>query len=75
VRSNAFGRLFLFVQEAAMNRRTLARGLQVIGMMILPFAIASELQGVVGLGKSLMIAAGGVVVFYIGVALQGRVEP
>lgn len=52
--------------------RTLARALQVIGMIILPFAIATELAGKVGVGQSLLIAAGGFVLFQFGVWLQNR---
>ncbi|MFM7131543.1 MAG: hypothetical protein ACKO85_03365 [Isosphaeraceae bacterium] len=44
--------------------------LQSIGMMILPFAIVSELVGQVGLGKSMLIALGGMALFQIGVAIQ-----
>lgn len=50
--------------------RTLGRILQSVGLMILPFAIVSELVGQVGLGKSMLIALGGMILFQIGVALQ-----
>ena len=53
-------------------RRGLARFLQTIGLLILPFGIASELMGKVGLGQSLLIAGGGTLVFYIGYVLQNR---
>jgi len=53
-----------------MNRYALGRSLQFLGLLILPFAIASELQGAVGLGQSLMIALGGVTVFYVGYLVQ-----
>jgi hypothetical protein len=46
------------------------RALQFAGLMVLPFGIASELVGKVGLGQSLLIAAGGALVFYIGYQLQ-----
>jgi hypothetical protein len=60
-------------REAPMTAKYyLGRGLQLVGLMILPFAIVSELVGQVGLGKSLLIAGGGVVVFYVGVLLQPR---
>jgi hypothetical protein len=49
-----------------------ARFLQLLGLLILPFGIASELMGKVGLGQSLGIAAGGACVFYIGYVLQNR---
>ena len=38
--------------------------------MVLPFGIASELVGKVGLGQSLLVAGGGALVFYIGYQLQ-----
>ncbi|MFM1802283.1 MAG: hypothetical protein RJA81_1635 [Planctomycetota bacterium] len=50
--------------------RTLGRTLQTIGLLILPFAIVSELMGEVGLGKSMLIALSGMILFQIGVALQ-----
>lgn len=53
-----------------MNRYALARTLQLIGLMILPFGIAGELVEAVGLGKSMLISAGGCLVFYIGYLLQ-----
>ena len=54
------------------TRYHFSRGLQLLGLMILPFAIASELIGKVGLGRSLIIAGVGVAVFYAGVLLQPR---
>jgi hypothetical protein len=42
-----------------------------IGMVVLPFGIASELMEKVSLGQSLLIAAGGIVVFYVGYLVQG----
>jgi hypothetical protein len=50
----------------------IGRGLQVLGMVILPFGIASELLGRVGLGQSLLIASGGMLVFYVGYVIQHR---
>jgi hypothetical protein len=41
-------------------------------MIILPFGIASELLGKVTLGQSMLIAAVGMVVFYVGYVLQHR---
>lgn len=55
-----------------MLRYRIGRFLQVLGMIILPFGIASELVGKVGLGQSLLIAAGGTLIFYIGYVIQGR---
>lgn len=54
-----------------MDRRSLGRALQFLGLLILPFAIASELVAKVGLGQSLGIAALGMLVFYVGYVLQG----
>lgn len=51
-------------------RYRIGRVLQFAGLVILPVAILSELEGQVGLGRSLLIAAGGVVIFYTGYALQ-----
>ena len=42
------------------------RGLQFLGLLILPFGIASELVGKVGLGQSLLDRRVGAVVFYVG---------
>ena len=53
-------------------RHRLARFLQLLGLLILPFGIVSELEAKVRLGQSLMIAAGGALVFYIGYILQNR---
>jgi hypothetical protein len=53
-------------------RHAFARFLQLLGLLILPFGIASELMGKVGLGQSLLIAAGGMFLFYVGYVLQNR---
>jgi hypothetical protein len=53
-------------------RHRLGRLLQFLGLLILPFGIASELMNQVGLGQSLLIAAGGALVFYVGFVLQHR---
>ena len=55
-----------------MWRYRIGRSLQFLGLLILPFAIASELVGKVSLGQSLLIAAGGALVFYVGVQVQHR---
>ncbi|MEO6810676.1 MAG: hypothetical protein ABI353_16290 [Isosphaeraceae bacterium] len=55
-----------------MNRYALGRSLQFLGLVILPFAMASELVGAVGEGKLLLIALAGAVVFYIGTLVQPR---
>ncbi len=53
-------------------RYRVGRVLQLLGLLILPFAIASELMEKVHLGQSMLIAAGGAVLFYMGVQLQRR---
>jgi hypothetical protein len=50
----------------------IGRLLQLAGLLILPFAIVSELLEKVHLGQSLLIAAGGAALFYVGVQLQRR---
>ncbi len=55
-----------------MSRYRIGRLLQVLGMIVLPFGIASELEGKVGLGQSMLIAAGGTLIFYIGYLVQNR---
>jgi hypothetical protein len=55
-----------------MSRYTLGRTLQLLGLLVLPFGIASELAGKVGLGQSLLISGAGVLVFYAGFLLQPR---
>ncbi len=53
-----------------MLRYRIGRVLQMIGMVVLPFGIASELMGKVGLGQSMLIAAGGMLIFYVGYVIQ-----
>jgi hypothetical protein len=55
-----------------MGRYAIGRALQFIGLLILPFAIASELVGRIGLGQSMLVAAGGAVLFYVGFVVQHR---
>jgi len=55
-----------------MTRYRIGRALQLLGLLILPFGIASELVGRVGLGQSLLIATVGAGVFYAGFLLQNR---
>jgi hypothetical protein len=57
-----------------MNRRFVGRALQAVGLAILPFSIASELVAKFGLGQSLLVSAGGALLFYIGYVLQSRAE-
>jgi hypothetical protein len=54
------------------NRYAFGRSVQLVGLMILPFAIVSELTGNVGLGISMLIAAAGALVFYFGYLIQGQ---
>ncbi len=55
-----------------MWRYRLGRSLQFLGLLILPFAMASELMEKVGLGQSLLLAAAGAGVFYAGFQIQHR---
>lgn len=50
----------------------LGRFLQSVGLVILPFGIASELMNKVSLGQSMLIAAAGALVFYAGLVIQNR---
>jgi len=55
-----------------MWRYRIGRLLQLFGLLILPFGIASELMEKISLGQSLLIAGAGAAVFYIGVQVQPR---
>jgi hypothetical protein len=55
-----------------MSRYALGRTLQFLGLLVLPFGIASELVGRVSLGQSLLIAAVGALIFYVGLLFQPR---
>jgi hypothetical protein len=55
-----------------MWRYRIGRLLQLLGLLILPFAIASEVVKKVSLGQSLLIAGAGAAVFYVGVQIQHR---
>lgn len=56
-----------------MNARySISRVLQMIGLFLLPFGIASQLLEKVSLGESMGIAAVGCLIFYIGYVLQPR---
>ena len=41
-------------------------------MLILPFSVVSEVVGEVGLGRSMLVSAGGALIFYVGYVLQSR---
>jgi hypothetical protein len=53
-------------------RRALGRTLQLAGLLILPFGMATELVGKTGEGGLLLIAAAGGLVFYVGYVIQHR---
>jgi hypothetical protein len=57
-----------------MLRYRLGRGLQVLGLLILPFSVVSEVVEKVGLGRSMLISAGGMLIFYTGYVIQNRPE-
>ncbi len=41
-------------------------------MLILPFSVVSEVVGEVGLGRSMLVSAGGALIFYTGYLLQNK---
>lgn len=51
---------------------TVGRLLQFAGLVVLPLAIAMELQNAVTLRSSLMLSGLGVIVFALGHLIQGR---
>ena len=55
-----------------MKRYRLGRFLQLFGLLILPFSVVSEVVEKVGLLRSMLISAGGMLIFYIGWVLQNR---
>jgi hypothetical protein len=55
-----------------MDRRQWGRTLQLLGLLVLPFGIGLELAEAVRLFQSLLIAAAGALIFYIGYVLQHR---
>jgi hypothetical protein len=55
-----------------MNNYRVGRCLQLVGLLVLPFSIASQLVDKVGLGQSMLISAGGALVFYTGYVVQHR---
>jgi hypothetical protein len=55
-----------------MSRYRIGRTLQFLGLVILPFAIASELVGQFGLGQSMLVAAAGAALFYVGFVVQNQ---
>jgi hypothetical protein len=57
-----------------MSRYRLGRFLQLVGLLILPFSVVSEVVERVGLGQSMLISAGGALIFYVGYVLQHRGE-
>jgi hypothetical protein len=57
-----------------MSRRTIARSLQLVGLIILPCGISANLAGLGSEGMTLLIAGIGIVIFYSGYALQHRAD-
>jgi hypothetical protein len=55
-----------------MLRYRIGRAIQLVGLVVLPFAIASNLLDKVTLGQSMLIATGGMLVFYVGYVIQHR---
>lgn len=55
------------------NRYALGRSLQLLGLIILPLGIAAEVFEQVSLGESLLIAAIGMLIFYVGTRVQPSV--
>jgi hypothetical protein len=53
-----------------MNRYAIGRSLQFLALLVLPFAIVSQLVERVTLGQSMLIAAGGAALFYVGYLIQ-----
>ena len=53
-------------------RQRIGRLLQLLGLVILPFSIVSQLVEKVGLGQSMLISAGGAILFYVGYVMQHR---
>lgn len=54
-----------------MLRRHVGCSLQLLGLVLLPFGIVSELNGAVGLRGSLLISGAGMAAFYLGRLIQG----
>lgn len=54
------------------NRYALGRTLQFLGLIVLPLAISAEVFGQITLGQSVLLAAGGTLVFFIGYQIQNR---
>lgn len=52
------------------SRYSLGRSLQLFGLFLLPFGIASQLLEKVTLGQSMAIAIVGALIFYAGFLLQ-----
>jgi hypothetical protein len=57
-----------------MKTYRVGRFLQLAGLFILPFSIVSQLEDKIGLGQSMLISAGGALLFYTGYVLQNRVR-
>lgn len=53
-----------------MNKYAFARSLQLLGLIVAPMGIAAELNDQVALSTSLLIAAIGAFLFYVGRSIQ-----
>lgn len=53
-----------------MSRYRLGRSLQLLGLLVLPFSVVSEVVEKVGLGQSMLISAAGAFLFYLGYVVQ-----
>ena len=55
-----------------MNKYAFARSLQLLGLIVAPMGIMAELNDVVRLGTSLLIAGIGALIFYAGHSMQPK---
>jgi hypothetical protein len=55
-----------------MKHYRLGRILQLVGLFILPFSIVSQLEEKLTLGQSMLVSAGGILLFYVGYVVQHR---
>ena len=58
-----------------MTRHRLGRLLQLVGLIVLPFSVVSEVVEKIGLGISMLCALGGALIFYTGYVLQNQGNP
>jgi hypothetical protein len=55
-----------------MSHYRLGRFLQLVGLLVLPFSVVSNVVGKIGLGQSMIASAVGALVFYSGYVLQNQ---